>query len=171
MAKKKRSQQRHRVILFRHAQAQSRTSWQRDDFERPLSEQGRRQASEIADRFSSEQIAKVISSPAERCVATVSPLAEKLGRDVELVDYLAEGFDGIESLEMLVGAAGEIDDMATLVACSHGDICAEIVSGLADSGLLDGKPSEVKKGGAIAMAIEDGEVASGVVLSPGALVD
>ena len=52
----------------------------------------------------------------------------------------------------------------------HGDICSEIVSGLIDSGLLNGKPSEVKKGGAIEMTIADGEVAEGVVLSPGSLV-
>ncbi len=170
MAKKQRPQQRRRVLLVRHAQAQSRTSWQRDDFERPLSVQGRRQAGEIAGRFSSELVARVISSPAERCVATVAPLAEKLGREVEIADYLAEGSDGIESLELLVSAAGEIDEMATLVACSHGDICSEIVSGLSDSGLLDGKLSEVKKGGAIALFIEDGSVVSGVVLTPDALV-
>jgi phosphohistidine phosphatase SixA len=170
MAKKKRLQQRRRVLLVRHAQAQSRALWERDDFERPLSEQGRRQASGIADRFATESIAKVVSSPAERCVATVAPLAAMLGRDVELADYLAEGADGIESLEMLVGAVDEFDEMATLVACSHGDICSEIVSGLADSGLLNGKPAEVKKGGAIALSIEDGAVASGVVLTPDALI-
>lgn len=112
----------------------------------------------------------MLSSPAERCVATVSPLAEMLGREVELAGYLAEGADGIESLEMLIGEAHELDDAAIVVACSHGDICSEIVSGLADSGLLVGAPSEVKKAGAIAMTIEDGEVASGEVLIPGALV-
>ncbi|MGB9112728.1 MAG: histidine phosphatase family protein [Acidimicrobiales bacterium] len=170
MTKKQRPQRPRRVLLVRHAQAKSRSSWQHDDFERPLSEQGLRQANEIADRLSSELVAKVISSRAERCVATVAPLAERLGRDVELVDYLAEGSDGIESLDLLLGAAEEIDEMATLVACSHGDICSEIVSGLADSGLLDGKLSEVKKGGAIALYIEDGSVASGAVLTPDALI-
>ncbi len=170
VVKKKRPEQRRRVLVVRHAQARSRSAWKRDDFERPLSEQGRRQAIGIAERFFSEPIAKVLSSPAERCVATVAPLAEKLGCEVELVDYLAEGFDGIESLEMLIGVADGLDEMATLVACSHGDICSEIVSGLIDSGLLNGKPSEVKKGGAIEMTIADGEVAEGVVLSPGSLV-
>jgi 8-oxo-(d)GTP phosphatase len=170
MPKQKGSKQRRRVLLVRHAQALSRTTWERDDFERPLSAQGRRHADEIAGRYRSETIAKVMSSPAERCVATVAPLAEQLGHEVELVDYLAEGFDGIESLERLVGEADGIDDKSTLVACSHGDICSEIVWGLADSGLLDGKPSEVKKGGAIALMIESGEVASGIVLSPDALV-
>lgn len=170
VVKKKLPEQRRRVLLVRHTHTQSRSAWERDDFERPLSEQGRRHASEIAERFSSERIAKVVSSPAERCVATVAPLAEKLGRDVDLVDYLAEGFDGIESLEMLIGVAGGLDEMATLVACSHGDICSEIVSGLADAGLLSAKPSEVKKGGAIEMTIADGEVAEGVVLSPDSLV-
>lgn len=170
MPKQKRSKQRRRVLLVRHAQALSRTTWERDDFERPLSQQGRRQADEIADRYRSETIAKVMSSPAERCIATVAPLAERLGHKVELADYLAEGSDGIESLERLIGEADDLDDKATLVACSHGDICSEIVWGLADSGLLDGKPSEVKKGGAIALTIESGQVASGVVLTPAALV-
>jgi 8-oxo-(d)GTP phosphatase len=170
LAKKNQPSNGCRVLLVRHAQARPRASWKGDDFARPLSAQGRRQADGIADRLSSEPIAMVISSPAERCVATVAPLAEKLGRDVEVADYLAEGFDGIESLGRLVGAADAIGDAATLVACTHGDICSEIVSGLADAGLLDGKPSVVRKGGLVAMTIDDGHVASGTVLAPGALV-
>ncbi|MGA8297557.1 MAG: histidine phosphatase family protein [Acidimicrobiales bacterium] len=170
MAKKRRSTEHRRVLLVRHANALARSTWKQDDSERPLSEQGRRHADEIADRYGSQPIARVISSPAERCVATVAPLAAKLGCDVELVDYLAEGFDGIESLELLVGEADGVDEKATIFACSHGDVCTEIVLGLAESGLLDGKATEVKKGGAIAMAIEDGEISSGVVLTPDALI-
>lgn len=58
--------------------------------ERPLSEQGRRQAARVAARLSDAEIEAVLSSPYERARQTVEPLADARGLDVELVPGFRE---------------------------------------------------------------------------------
>jgi probable phosphoglycerate mutase len=55
-----------------------------------LTEQGRDQARRIADWLSFEPIDAVLSSPMRRAVETATPIADKLGVDVEVVDGLIE---------------------------------------------------------------------------------
>ncbi len=55
-----------------------------------LDERGRAQAELLADRFSPVRVTAVYSSPLERCVETVAPLAAERGLDVEVRDGLIE---------------------------------------------------------------------------------
>jgi broad specificity phosphatase PhoE len=55
-----------------------------------LTEQGRDQARRIADWLSFEPVDAVLSSPMRRAIETATPIAEKLGVDVEIVDGLTE---------------------------------------------------------------------------------
>src|SRR5215813_12796975 len=71
------------VILLRHASAVPKKGWRQaghaDDLSRPLSDQGRAQAAALAGLLCSFAPARVISSAAERCLATITPYAEQAG--------------------------------------------------------------------------------------------
>lgn len=55
-----------------------------------LAERGFAQAEELAARLAEQPIRAVVSSPLQRCVETISPLAGSLGLDVRVDDRLAE---------------------------------------------------------------------------------
>src|SRR6516165_10429516 len=70
------------VILLRHAGAVGKREWRQaghDDLSRPLSDRGREQAGALAELLRCFAPARVISSTAERCLATVTPYAERAG--------------------------------------------------------------------------------------------
>ncbi|HEY5988326.1 MAG TPA: histidine phosphatase family protein, partial [Streptosporangiaceae bacterium] len=75
------------LILVRHAYALSRQHWAAaghgDDLARPLSAEGQAQAAVLAQILRCFPPARVISSGAERCVATVRPYAALTGAAVE----------------------------------------------------------------------------------------
>ena len=70
------------VILLRHASAVAKKEWRQAghaDLSRPLSDRGRAQAAALAGLLGCFAAAQVISSAAERCLATVTPYAERAG--------------------------------------------------------------------------------------------
>jgi len=71
------------VILLRHASAVAKKEWRQeghaDDLARPLSDPGRAQAAALAGLLSCFAPARVITSAAERCLATITPYAERTG--------------------------------------------------------------------------------------------
>jgi len=71
------------LILLRHASAGRKSDWPRDDRSRPLDARGEKDAEALADLLRCFGTARVVSSPAERCVATVRPYAERAGVEVE----------------------------------------------------------------------------------------
>jgi 2,3-bisphosphoglycerate-dependent phosphoglycerate mutase len=73
------------VYLVRHAHA----VWQLDET-RPLSEAGRAAAQTLSALLSGIPIAAIYSSPAQRSIETVEPLAERLGIRIDVVPELRE---------------------------------------------------------------------------------
>jgi 2,3-bisphosphoglycerate-dependent phosphoglycerate mutase len=73
------------LYLVRHAHA----DWQLDET-RPLSESGRAAAHAMAGLLSAIPIAAIYSSPAQRSIETVEPLAQRLGIRVDVVPELRE---------------------------------------------------------------------------------
>ena len=75
------------IILVRHASARNKKAWQNaghpDDLTRPLTPLGHVQAKLLGQILSCFGPARVISSPAERCLATVEPYAAVVGGVVE----------------------------------------------------------------------------------------
>lgn len=55
-----------------------------------LDDAGRAQAASLATRLADCRIARIVSSPIQRCRETVAPLAELFGLEVEIDDDLAE---------------------------------------------------------------------------------
>src|SRR5256885_1740338 len=81
------------IILVRHASARNKKTWQNaghpDDLTRPLTPLGHVQAKLLGQILSCFGPARVISSPAERCLATVEPYAAMTGGVVEPAPALA----------------------------------------------------------------------------------
>ena len=116
------------LLVVRHAHAGERDGWTDDDRLRPLSEDGRRQAVELADTLVVHRPGRVLSSPAVRCIATVEPLADRLGLKVEVDERLAEGASDADAGSLL----REVDHA---VLCTHGDVIPLLLRRLADAGM------------------------------------
>jgi len=78
-------------ILIRHASAGSKHRWRGDDLDRPLDAAGTADADSLARLLACYGQCRVISSAAERCVATVRPYAELTGAKVELEPLFTVG--------------------------------------------------------------------------------
>ena len=123
-----------RLYVIRHAHASSRSSWGGSDDARPLSKKGRRQAAGIAEQLAGAGITRLVSSPAERCVATLQPLGDRLGLAVASDERLHEGAGGDAALdlaaELCSGGSGGVRDAAAV--CSHGDVIPDLLRRLRD---------------------------------------
>jgi 8-oxo-dGTP pyrophosphatase MutT (NUDIX family)/phosphohistidine phosphatase SixA len=86
------------VVLLRHASSRSKTDWQAEghtgDLTRPLTRAGLAEARELAEVLGCFGPARVVSSPAERCLASVRPYAALAGSDVEAEPAFAVGTGG-----------------------------------------------------------------------------
>ncbi len=120
-----------RVHLYRHAHAGSRKRWVGDDSARPLSDKGRLQAGRVADRLEPFGIDKILSSPYDRCVQSVEPLADRLARPIESLSGLEEG----NPVDPAIAAIHELAGLE-VVMCSHGENIPEILRRLERSGTV-----------------------------------
>jgi 8-oxo-dGTP diphosphatase len=151
--------------VLRHAVALSRSSWPGEDELRPLSRRGDRQALALAREFAPEPVARVLASPARRCVGTVAGIAQETGRLVEIAPFLAEGSDGPAALKHLVEITGAAEHPGIVVACTHGDVLTGVVDELVGSAAFEGPPTPIPKGGAVRLDVAAGTVV-GVTLLP-----
>jgi 8-oxo-dGTP pyrophosphatase MutT (NUDIX family) len=128
------------LYLVRHAKAGDRDSWTEDDRLRPLTKKGRRQAEGLVEQFEDRMVDRIVSSPFDRCVQTVRPLAIARNLLVEESGWLAEGAALPEVLTFLRGAGGAV------VVSTHGDLIPSVVLHLAERGLPMEDPAQWKKG-------------------------
>lgn len=98
-------------ILLRHASAGSRSGWAGADLARPLDARGAADADRLAGLLSCFAPERVVSSAAERCVATVRPLAARSGGSIEIEAAFTVG--------SRPGADVAAVRAATLVAARH----------------------------------------------------
>jgi 8-oxo-dGTP diphosphatase len=145
-------------LLLRHAVALSRSSWQGEDELRPLSRRGDRQAATLAREFAREPVARVLASPARRCVGTVAGIAQEAGRLVEIAPFLAEGSNGPAALKHLLEITGSTEHPGVVVACTHGDVLVGVIDALVGSAAFEGSPSAIPKGGAVRLDVAAGTV-------------
>jgi 8-oxo-dGTP pyrophosphatase MutT (NUDIX family)/phosphohistidine phosphatase SixA len=109
------------LILLRHAAAGSKEDWHQaglsDDLKRPLDEEGVRQAAALAPLLGCYPMGRVLSSVAERCVATVRPYAAEAGLQVQADEAFTVGLATVERARHRVGevVAGE----RPAVICAH----------------------------------------------------
>jgi len=142
----------------RHAHALPRGSWPGPDRARRLSPRGERQAEAIGERLVAVAPAAIVSSPAERCLATVAPLAALTGLALEETAPLEEGGDPAVALADLVRRAEKLAPGQSLVACSHGDVIHGILEALEPAGVVATSAAGVPKASTWELAVMDGWV-------------
>ncbi len=153
-----------RLLLVRHARAGER-GYGAADLDRPLDARGEVQARALVDLLrpmltTVDDDVDVRSSPARRCIATVTPLAAVLGTEVVVDDGLLEGADVGALLERIATLRG------TSVWSSHGDVIPELLMLLARRGVDLGEDPRCRKGSTWVLDIVDGAVASARYLPP-----
>lgn len=152
-----------RLLLVRHAHAGDRGAWVGDDALRPLSARGVAQAAALPALLGPLVVGgmtTVASSPAERCTATVTPLAAALGTDVAVARDLAEGGD---PGRLLAGIAAVT---RPTVWCSHGDVIPALLVRLAEAGLDLGPDPRCRKASTWVLDVAAGTVTSARYLAP-----
>jgi len=147
------------VFVVRHAKAESRSRWDGDDRDRPLTANGRAQAKAIVALLEHQPIERIATSPYVRCIQTVKPLAKGLGLAVEEDERLAEGAGWAHALACVEHAG------APIVLCSHGDVIGDLMWTLERRGVpLD--DDRIEKASTWAICVEDGKVTKARYLEP-----
>lgn len=120
------TRQPRRLIVVRHAEAGVRDQGKSTDRTRPLSKIGRRQAAELVERLRSFRIDRILSSPAERCLETIQPLAEARSIEVVSEDDLWEEAGAKATQRLLRDLA-----KGTTLMCSHRPVVERILDAFA----------------------------------------
>jgi 8-oxo-(d)GTP phosphatase len=105
-------------ILLRHASAGSRSSWRGADLARPLDAHGAATADGLAWLLRCFGADRVISSAAERCVATVRPFAAMTGRNIEIEPLFTVGARRGPDAAVLRAASLVTQERAAVI-CAH----------------------------------------------------
>lgn len=119
------------IIALRHGKAVAPGSWDGPDSTRPLLQRGNDQATSIAAGIAAYAPAKLISSTATRCLATIDPVARLTRKDVMMTADISQ--DAHESGESDVAkvVTKRLARRRTTVLCSHGPVLPEIIAEVA----------------------------------------
>jgi 8-oxo-(d)GTP phosphatase len=113
------------LILVRHASAGSKSDWPGPDDQRPLDADGELDAESLSALLRCFGISRAVSSPTERCIATLRPYAAATGGEVEIepafrVTKDRPSADGTKGGVSALGVAqGVAEAMARLVAAGQ----------------------------------------------------
>jgi len=127
------------LIALRHAKAVSRSEWPGSDATRPLTTRGQNQARSIVGALRAFGARRIVTSDAVRCVETVTPLAEALGKVPQQTELLSQDAweDGISDVRSVIGK--RVRSGKPAVICSHGPVLPDILREIAlATGTLQG---------------------------------
>ena len=120
------------ITLLRHAKAEPRGEAFPVDRARPLSEPGEEQAETLAPILECFGPRRIYSSTAARCLATVAPLAERLGKRVRAKEALSQDFWDAGDLARTRILVGKLVSRARgAVVCSHRPVLPDLARELA----------------------------------------
>jgi len=122
------------VILVRHAQAERKARWNREESLRPLSRRGELQAAALVRILAKDDVAQAWSSPTVRCRQTLAPLAAERGLEVRDHPLLAK--------------EARPDSVLPWVLCTHGEVFEALLRVGRESGLVVARAMVTEKGAA-----------------------
>jgi 8-oxo-dGTP pyrophosphatase MutT (NUDIX family)/phosphohistidine phosphatase SixA len=105
------------LLVVRHGQARSRKGWRKDDSERPLRTQGKRQAQQLVSVLSAYRVEYVLSSDSARCVDTVLPYVNTAAVSIRLDSAFSQDEMNARKISREVGRVMEGGKRIAL--CSH----------------------------------------------------
>jgi 8-oxo-dGTP diphosphatase len=138
------------LFLVRHCAAGSRSRWEGDDRDRPLSKKGWRQAAALAELLAPIGIERILTSPYLRCRQSVEPLAKATGLDIEEEEALAEGQGDMATRRLVERLAG-----TNAVISSHGDVIPALLDWMIRLGMPLASPFDCKKGSIWTVEVEN----------------
>jgi 8-oxo-dGTP diphosphatase len=144
------------LIVLRHGPARSRKAWRSDDRDRPLLQLGHLQAQRLVPVLAAYDARRIVSSTSLRCLQTVTPYAETVGREIEQTNRLSEEDANEKWVRRIVEAAvdGAADDECGVVLCTHRVVLPEVFDAL---GLVD---PDLEKGEMLVVHLRKGRVTS-----------
>jgi broad specificity phosphatase PhoE len=150
------------LLLLRHASAGPRGSGA-SDLDRPLDDRGSAQAVALVDLLAPllGTDADIRTSPAQRCRATVAPLAARLDTPATVDAGLVEGCDVTALLARVEGGITR----PTLWS-SHGDVIPALLDMFARRGLDLGPRPRVEKASTWVLDVEGGVAVTARHLPP-----
>jgi 8-oxo-dGTP pyrophosphatase MutT (NUDIX family)/phosphohistidine phosphatase SixA len=147
-------------ILLRHTSAGDKGSWAGDDLSRPLDSAGAADAERLAGLLACFGSCRVISSAAERCIATVRPYARLVGSGITVQPALTVGQAPADSAAAAgLGAAVAAEAGPTLL-CAHRENLPPVLAAACEYlGAAPPSGPELAKGGFWVLHIASGTLA------------
>ncbi|MCP1388587.1 NUDIX hydrolase [Corynebacterium sp. TA-R-1] len=148
-----------RILYVRHARAHDREKWSGDDNLRPLDKKGRRQSEMLVPMLSPFAPTRIYSAEPDRCQATVAPLADELGIDVQVDARFGDNAWLENMVEAQRAFMDVVDQGGVSVICAQGDVIPAMVAWLSSQGTLplDGEIN-AKKGSTWVLSFADGQL-------------
>ncbi len=140
------------LYLYRHTTAGERSRWKGRDEDRSLTKKGWREADAIAGYLAGAGIERIFSSPYERCVQSVKPLAKLIKAPVEISSLLGEEPDIDAAYALIDGLVG-----TNAVVCSHGDVIPALINRMMWAGLTLDSRFYCSKGSIWVVGVEEGK--------------
>ena len=154
------------LLLVRHGHAGTKEGWAGDDRLRPLDPRGRRQAKHLVSTVAPMRPTRVVSSPYDRCLQTMEPLATKLGVAVELDPTLTP--NATQGALHLVRALSTSGTSGKVVVCTHGEVIGVVLAALAaEDGVRLGRRPPGVKGCVWVIGFRKGRASSARYIAPG----
>lgn len=128
------------LIVLRHANAVARRTWDGPDVERPLTPRGQVQARALPALLAAYGVSRLISSPAARCVQTLTPYADgaaacgpiELDAAFDEVDVEEAGPALLALLDDPKASDGTAHERAGTVVCTHRPTLGPLLAALAE---------------------------------------
>ena len=119
------------VAIVRHARARKRSVWKGGEATRPLTPMGEQQSHLLVPMLSAYGISRVVTSPWERCLATVQPYAEAARVTTEKRAELTEAAHAKEPRLVRELVEGELAGADSSVAiCTHRPVLPTVIEQL-----------------------------------------
>jgi len=115
------------IIALRHGKATPPENWDGPDATRPLLQRGIDQALSVAHGVAAYRPAKLLSSPAVRCLQTIAPTARVTGLEVKEKPEISQDAFRSDAAAVAKVVAKRLRAGVTVVLCSHGPVLPQII--------------------------------------------
>jgi 8-oxo-dGTP pyrophosphatase MutT (NUDIX family)/phosphohistidine phosphatase SixA len=121
------------MIAVRHGKAVPGEAWDGPDATRPLMHRGSEQAAIIAGGIAAFAPERIVSSTAARCLATITPLAERIELEIRSTEDISQDAYSGNGVAVTALVHKRLKKQQSTVLCSHGPVLPQIIGALADA--------------------------------------
>lgn len=159
------------LVLVRHAEAMSRSSWNGSDPHRPLDHAGRKRAAALGPVLAAYGVRRVVTSPSVRCADTVKPFARAAHLQVQHKRGLSEEVFEKQPERAVHHLERALDRSECVALCTHRPLlpgllrrlAGQATEGAARDALLERARGGMDKGEALICQVVDVGAAARVV--------